>query len=99
MPFEKGKSGNPKGRGKGTPNKTTEEVRGLVQSFIELNICDIQAQYDLLDPKEKLAFFERILKHVLPSPMHELERLTDEQLDELIARLKEQNNNTLRIAR
>jgi len=32
MPFEKGKSGNPKGKRKGTPNKTTQEIRDLLES-------------------------------------------------------------------
>ena len=99
MPFEKGQSGNPTGRKKGKPNKTTEEVRGLVQSFIEQNIETLQADFDQLEPKDRLTFIERLLKHVLPNPLHELERLSDEQLDELIARLKEQNTNQLRIAK
>jgi hypothetical protein len=51
----------------------------------------LQADFDLLEPKDRLNFIDRLLKHVLPAPLQELERLTDEQLDELINRLKKQD--------
>ena len=86
--FKKGISGNPAGRPKGVPNKTTEELRSLVKQFVAGNWEDIQSQYDALEPKEKLTFLERLLKHVLPAPLHDLEKLTDQQLDELITKLK-----------
>ena len=35
MPFEKGKSGNPNGRGKGTPNKSTTAVREVIARFAD----------------------------------------------------------------
>jgi hypothetical protein len=35
MPFKKGQSGNPKGRKKGSVNKTTEEIRLAFQALIE----------------------------------------------------------------
>ena len=86
--YKKGQSGNPDGRPKGTPNKATEELRKLVKQFVAGNWEDIQTQYDALEPKEKLMFMERLLKHVLPAPLHDLEKLTDQQLDELIQKLK-----------
>ncbi|HAH58630.1 MAG TPA: hypothetical protein DCL86_10825 [Bacteroidales bacterium] len=91
MKFEKGVSGNPKGRPKGTPNKTSDEIRNLIQDFIDKNMETLQADYESLEPKDRLNFIERLFKHVLPAPLHELERLTDEQLDELITRLKKNN--------
>lgn len=77
------------GRKAGTVNRSTDELRNLLQAFIDTNIETLQADYEALEPKDRLNFIERLLKHVLPAPLQELERLTDEQLDELINRLKE----------
>ena len=87
------------GRTKGTPNKTTKQLRDVVQAFIESNIEDMQLQYDALDtPKDKLACLDRMFRHVLPSPVTELEQLSDEALDALITKLKQRNDNTQRQA-
>jgi hypothetical protein len=79
------------GRKQGTANRSTDELRNLLQSFIDDNMETLQADFDKLEPKDRLNFIERLFKHVLPAPLHELERLTDEQLDELITRLKKNN--------
>ncbi len=63
----------------------------MVQNFIDTNIETLQADFDQLEAKDRLTFIEHLLKHVLPAPLQDLERLTDEQLDELIERLKAKN--------
>ena len=88
----KGHTNNPNGRPKGKPNRTTEELRGLFQSFIESNIETLQADFDKLEPKDRLSFMERIAKLIIPSPVQELQRLTDDQLSDLITKLKNQNH-------
>jgi len=91
--FEKGDARiNRKGRKAGTPNKSTNELRLLVQSFVEENWQTVQGAFDKLDDKDKLNFIEKLLKHTLPAPLTELERLTDEQLDTLIHKLKQQQH-------
>jgi hypothetical protein len=87
MPFKKGQSGNKSGRPAGTPNKTPEEIRKLIQVFIEKNLPRIQKDFDLMKPNEKLMFLNSLLKHVLPAPVT-FDSLTEEQLDELILFLK-----------
>lgn len=78
------KAGDPKrgGRAKGTRNKTSEQLRATIQSFIELNWQRIQADFDAMKPAERLAFLNSLLRHVLPEPTT-LERLTEAQLEQL----------------
>lgn len=83
---------NRKGRPKGSPNKTVEEVRAMVQRFVENNLETLQEDFEQLEPKDKLAFFERLLKHVLPSPITSLEQLSENDLDVLLQRLRTQSN-------
>ncbi|MGE0089436.1 MAG: hypothetical protein AB7S50_08195 [Bacteroidales bacterium] len=92
MGQKKGHTGNPNGRPKGSRNKTPEEIRLLIQSFIDNNLKTLQSDFEALEPSKRLDFIEKLLKHILPKPLNELERLTDEQLDELIERLKKGKN-------
>jgi len=54
------------GRQKGTPNKTTNEVRQSITCFIQNNIETMQKSFDLLEPKEKLYFMEKLFKYIVP---------------------------------
>jgi len=95
MEFKKGDDPrrNLKGRPKGTPNKSSEDLRALVQKFIDSNWFRIERDFNSLDPLQRLNFIEKLLKYVLPAPLHELERLSDEDLDRIIDRLKNNINN------
>ena len=93
--FIKGISGNPSGRPKGKKNRGTEEMRSIIRKFISGNIDQVQSDFTSLDPKDRLILFERLLRHVLPAPVDELERLSDEDLDRMIEKLKK---DRLRVA-
>jgi len=90
MGLPKGRTNNPGGRPAGKPNRSTEELRGVVQSFVEVNIENIQSDFDVLEPKDRLAFIERMFKHLLPPPLT-LERLSEEDLERLIESLKKKH--------
>lgn len=66
MPFDKGKSGNYKGRKKGVPNKITQDIREALHSFIEGNLSSIQATFNELEPKDKIRYYIDLLPFVLP---------------------------------
>ncbi len=51
MPFNKGESGNPSGRPKGTPNKVSEEIRQRVVSFLDENFDLIQSDLKELEAR------------------------------------------------
>lgn len=96
MGQKKGQTGNLNGRPKGTPNKTTGQLRNAVQAFIENNIERMQENFDLLEPKEKLLFIEKMLNYSLPrlqatqltTPKEPEVQMTDEERKAAIAELK-----------
>lgn len=93
MPFKKNASGNPKGRVKGTPNKTTTDLRQWINSFIDDNRQQIKEDWLMLEPKDRIQLFEKLLKYTLPTLQAiqietDFEKLTDEQLDTIINELK-----------
>jgi len=97
MGLPKGHTNNPNGRPIGSKNKTNDKIRGMVLEFIDQNIDNIQADYDKLEPKERLQFFEKLLNYALPKMQstelehwdssNELPRLSIEQVDKLIEKL------------
>jgi hypothetical protein len=66
MPFNKGFSGNPNGRKKGSANKITSNIRNVLNSFIEANQDNIQPIFDQLEPKDKLKFIVEVLPYITP---------------------------------
>ena len=101
MGLPKGKTNNPDGRPKGTPNRTTSEIKELLNKFISENLEDIQEQYNQLEPREKLHFFERVLKYVVPQQQSyteniDISQLSESELDSLLDRImKKEGNNEI----
>ena len=75
------------GRKAGTPNKTTEELRNMVQAFLEEQWETIHKDFELLKPEQRVGFIIKLLDNVLAKPITSLEQLTESQLDELLKRL------------
>ncbi len=53
MPFKKGQSGNPKGKPKGSKNKS---VRIKIESLIKRNITKIEQEIDTTTPEQRRGF-------------------------------------------
>jgi len=85
--FEPGQSGNPSGRPLGAKNRSSEQLRDALRTFIDNNIEGLQAAYDSLKPAEKLRFINDVLKHVISPPVNP-EKLTEEQLNQIIEQLR-----------
>lgn len=55
------------GRKKGTPNKTTAEVRERFKGLIENNLETLQNDIEQLEPKDRVKMLMELAKFVLPT--------------------------------
>ena len=93
MPFKKGQSGNIKGRTKGSPNRTTKQLRENINSFLNNNFQRLENDFELLPPRDRIKFYCDLLQYGLPKLQSvelesDFEYLTDMQIDKIINELK-----------
>lgn len=92
MPFQKGISGNANGRPKGSKNKAGEGLRNLISDFLEQKFDQVTNDFEQLEPKDRIKVYTDLLQYSVPklqavSNSIEFEKMTDEQLDEVINQL------------
>ncbi len=66
MKYEKGQSGNPAGRPKGTANRTTTNVKMFIQSIIDDNADELKKDFRELNGAEKWRIMEKLFAYICP---------------------------------
>lgn len=95
MKWQKGKSGNASGRPKGARNKVGVELRQKIADFLEGNFDDVAEDFGALDAKERCRFFVSLLPYCIGKKQDvtlegQVDRLSDDELNELLETLKKQ---------
>lgn len=93
MGLPKGRTNNPAGKPKGTPNRFTRDLRERIYDLIDRKWDTLEEDLDCLEPKDRLAFLEKLMSYTIPKlqsveyvPDAEklLNGLSDEQLNQLL---------------
>jgi hypothetical protein len=91
--FIKGESGNIKGRHKGTKNRTSEEVRQSLLKLLDDNLAKLQKDIEGMTGKDRAYLLINLAKHCT-APALNPEKLTEEQLLQIIQYIKEHEGET-----
>lgn len=83
------------GRAKGTPNKVTSTVKDWLAKVISKNRKQMELDLAQLEPKDRLIILEKLMGYVIPkqqavSANIDYNRLSDEQIDSVIAELTQE---------
>ncbi len=101
MGLKKGTTNNPKGRPKGTPNKTTSELKEWVNNLLDKNKIQFEKDLKAVEPEKRLAIIEKLLQYSLPKQQSisidaqiaaeysELEKLLERCPEDVIDRIAE----------
>jgi hypothetical protein len=66
MGLHKGRTNNPNGRPKGTPNKGTKEIREILNKIVSSELEGLSDRLDELNTKERLQVLIKMMPYVLP---------------------------------
>jgi uncharacterized protein (UPF0305 family) len=86
------------GRVRGTPNKTTTEVREWLAYLIDKNRLQMERDIKALEPKDRLLILERFMQYTIPKMQTiqtqiDYTKLSDSQLNSLINELSKKIGN------
>jgi hypothetical protein len=93
MAWKKGVSGNVAGRPKGSQNKAGSELRQKISDFLSGHFATIVADFDEMEPRERVRLFIGLLPYCIGKKQDltidgKIDRMSDDELDEIIESLK-----------
>lgn len=85
------------GRAKGTPNRLNKNVKAWLQSFVTGQRRQIEQDFALLEPAERVRAFEKLLAYVTPkqqavSQTIDFSALSEADLDVIISKITSNDN-------
>lgn len=83
------------GRQKGTLNKTTVNLKNTIQQIVEKSFETIEQDLQSMDVKDKVGFILKLVEFVQPKMKEtviDFKSLSDQEIDELIERLTNTDN-------
>ena len=81
------------GRTAGTPNRTSEEVRLALLKLFDDNLVQLQKDLKTMQPKDRAVLLVSLAKHITAPAMNP-ERLTEEQLLQIIKYIKDHERDS-----
>lgn len=83
------------GRQKGTLNKTTINLKNTINGIVERQFETLESDLQGLDGRDKINFVLKLIEYILPKQREQkinFNDLTDQEIDSLIDRLKNDGN-------
>lgn len=97
MAFKKGVSGNPNGRKKGVPNKSTAEIKEIITRIVGNQLEHIEKDLDRIrknDPAEAMRLSSKFIDYVLPKQTKmEIEGELTHKVEKVIIEIKKGNDS------